>query len=551
MLSFVLYSCDEALKPGTVAVQSPEGTSWGQKLNGNVGRFFSEQIQLEPYAQKVGGSLTTPRFTELAVKGTVQVSGTVREYRQLSSPFVWIQVDFLGKGEPALPASFHYYVPLRQGRFSEQIRLFSGQGAYKVMIRLPGKSKDKYYYPFAAFKVFNQSGSVVRDIAYSVAAMRAGLSVSSPLTGYTVNRESIRLAGRWNQKSGPQKLLIQERKGEKVWKRVIPVKNLRFEESLPLLFGKGIHEFQVMVPDEQREGYYIDGATFYVNNTSEQERMPVQYTDLYQKRGIRLTSPLAGGHEVGTSIRVSGRIDPDGEYARQTDHLIVQTTKGKVKATYFIPVKGYRFDSRIWMRFGPGKYWVTVYVPEVTKEKRDFFRFYTVANLQVESRSRADLRDLLPSRGVESNHPAIRELARKITAGKTTDKEKAKAVYRYVAQNMEYDMEKFRRNTFAWDDSALKAMRTKKGVCQDFAFLSIALLRSMEIPARFVEGEAGGQRHAWVEARIGGDWLIMDPTWGSGYITTEGRFVKKYDPSYFNPSPQTFARTHKRNGVLY
>lgn len=540
----VISACEPALH-----LKLPGSASW-MSVKGSDGQDSPEEIKLEPYAQKVAGVLSAPRLSKIDVNGTVLVAGKVAKYRRLSSSFAWIQVDFLGKSQTGLPTSFHYYAPIREGHFKETVRLFSGKGAYKVIIRLPGMSTDEYFYPFAAFEVMNGSGAVQRDIAYSVTAKKAGLSISSPLTGYTVNRESIRLAGEL-RKSGPQKLLIQERRGEKIWKRVIPVKNHRFEESLPLLFGKGIHEFQVMVPDEKREGYYVEGATFYVNNASEKERTPIQYTELYQKRGIRLTSPLAGGHEVGMSLKVSGSVDPNGEYARQTDHLIVQTTKGKEEATYFIPVKGYRFDSRIWMRFGPGTYRVTVFVPEVTKERRDFFRFYTVASFQVASRAGADLRDLLPSRGVESDHPAIRELARKITAGKTTDREKAKAIYRYVAQNMKYDIGKFRKNTFSWDDSALKAVRTQTGVCQDFVFLSIALLRSLDIPARFVEGEAGGQRHAWVEAWIGGGWLTMDPTWGSGYITPDGRFVKKYDPSYFNPPAKKFSETHKRKGVVY
>ena len=45
--------------------------------------------------------------------------------------------------------------------------------------------------------------------------------------------------------------------------------------------------------------------------------------------------------------------------------------------------------------------------------------------------------------------------------------------------------------------------------------------------ARFVEGRAGGGvfpgRHAWVEAKIDGSWLTMDPTWASGYLTNLAR----------------------------
>ena len=105
---------------------------------------------------------------------------------------------------------------------------------------------------------------------------------------------------------------------------------------------------------------------------------------------------------------------------------------------------------------------------------------------------------------------------------KTNDREKARAIYDYVAQNVTYDVQKYKNDEFRWDDSALKTLELKSGVCQDYAFLAIALLRASDIEARFVEGRAGGGvfpgRHAWVEAKVDGSWLTMDPTWASGYL---------------------------------
>ncbi|BBX24927.1 transglutaminase family protein [Mycolicibacterium alvei] len=71
--------------------------------------------------------------------------------------------------------------------------------------------------------------------------------------------------------------------------------------------------------------------------------------------------------------------------------------------------------------------------------------------------------------------------------------------------------------------SGLDALREGKGVCQDFAHLSLIMLRSMGIPARYVSGylhpsseaEVGdtidGQSHAWIQAWTGG-WWHYDPT---------------------------------------
>lgn len=70
---------------------------------------------------------------------------------------------------------------------------------------------------------------------------------------------------------------------------------------------------------------------------------------------------------------------------------------------------------------------------------------------------------------------------------------------------------------------AIEAWHAGRGVCQDFVHLSIALLRAMGIPARYVSGylhprgdaeigeKLAGESHAWAEAWIG-EWFAFDPT---------------------------------------
>lgn len=71
--------------------------------------------------------------------------------------------------------------------------------------------------------------------------------------------------------------------------------------------------------------------------------------------------------------------------------------------------------------------------------------------------------------------------------------------------------------------SGTDALKEGKGVCQDFAHLTLILLRAMGIPARYVSGylhpnpdaEIGeavqGESHAWIQAWTGG-WWHYDPT---------------------------------------
>jgi transglutaminase-like putative cysteine protease len=63
-----------------------------------------------------------------------------------------------------------------------------------------------------------------------------------------------------------------------------------------------------------------------------------------------------------------------------------------------------------------------------------------------------------------------------------------------------------------------EVMARRRGVCQDFAHLAIACLRSQGLPARYVSGhiETGagaGASHAWCAVALpDGSWLDLDPT---------------------------------------
>ena len=72
-------------------------------------------------------------------------------------------------------------------------------------------------------------------------------------------------------------------------------------------------------------------------------------------------------------------------------------------------------------------------------------------------------------------------------------------------------------------------LRQGKGVCQDFAHLMIAVLRSFGVPARYVSGYIHrpgqeSQSHAWVEAWLSEvGWFAVDPT---NDCTVNEHFVK-------------------------
>ncbi len=76
------------------------------------------------------------------------------------------------------------------------------------------------------------------------------------------------------------------------------------------------------------------------------------------------------------------------------------------------------------------------------------------------------------------------DLAVKVTEGKNTDLDKARAIYDYVFTTMRYD-----KTGTGWGrGDVLYACDAKKGNCTDFHSLFMAMARSQEIPSRFEIG---------------------------------------------------------------
>jgi transglutaminase-like putative cysteine protease len=126
-----------------------------------------------------------------------------------------------------------------------------------------------------------------------------------------------------------------------------------------------------------------------------------------------------------------------------------------------------------------------------------------------------------PEKYIESDNPRIIETSNSICFGKNTTWDKTRAIYDFVRRNIKYK--------YSYDDlGALFALDNRWGDCTDFAYLMIALCRTQEIPARFVNSffydqSAPSKLHNWLEVYMPEfGWVPMDPE--------EGRFD---DNAYF------------------
>ena len=110
-------------------------------------------------------------------------------------------------------------------------------------------------------------------------------------------------------------------------------------------------------------------------------------------------------------------------------------------------------------------------------------------------------------------------VARDLSAGKSPA-DAAIAAVGWVGDQLRYVA-----GTTGVHTSAVEAWEGREGVCQDFAHLTLAVLRPMGIPARYCSGyvhprgdaavgdTVTGESHAWVEYWAG-DWVPVDPTAG-------------------------------------
>jgi transglutaminase-like putative cysteine protease len=87
-----------------------------------------------------------------------------------------------------------------------------------------------------------------------------------------------------------------------------------------------------------------------------------------------------------------------------------------------------------------------------------------------------------------------------------------------------YDMFEYVPDSTNVDSPIDDALRSRCGVCQDFAHIMITLVRQLKIPCRYVSGylyhrdhsvdrSPASATHAWVEAYLGElGWVAFDPT---------------------------------------
>ncbi|HXB95793.1 MAG TPA: transglutaminase domain-containing protein [Puia sp.] len=146
---------------------------------------------------------------------------------------------------------------------------------------------------------------------------------------------------------------------------------------------------------------------------------------------------------------------------------------------------------------------------------------------------------------------SVEGLARYVNDHFQTQTEKARAIFVWITGNIRYDIDNMFAINFYEDpaEKIAKPLRTRKGICENYAALFAAVCKKSGIHAVVIEGYTKQRGftdyipHAWCGADIDGKWWLFDPTWGSGYVA-QGKFVQKLNETYFKASPEVFIRDH-------
>lgn len=149
---------------------------------------------------------------------------------------------------------------------------------------------------------------------------------------------------------------------------------------------------------------------------------------------------------------------------------------------------------------------------------------------------------------------SIDALAEYLTKPAKTDREKARAIFRWLTDRVAYNADDFLAGRPPGDNSAGAVLKTRKSVCAGYAALFEALARKaglevVTVPGSakgygYVAGQAAGENHAWNAVKVGGRWYGVDSTWGAGHLDPAKGFVKGLEEEWFLTPPEQLVLSH-------
>ena len=152
---------------------------------------------------------------------------------------------------------------------------------------------------------------------------------------------------------------------------------------------------------------------------------------------------------------------------------------------------------------------------------------------------------------VPGNLKTAKDITRYLTKGLNSPTEKVRVIYFWMAHAIRYDIAKMNSNETYTDPQQLvdEVLKTRKGVCANYAALFHACCQSAGIQSYIIEGYTRQNdkivplAHAWNAVYIDGRFYNIDVTWAAGYVRGK-KYFQQFRDNYFMILPVDFIKTH-------
>jgi hypothetical protein len=149
------------------------------------------------------------------------------------------------------------------------------------------------------------------------------------------------------------------------------------------------------------------------------------------------------------------------------------------------------------------------------------------------------------------NNNAISELVAFINSNFSTETDKLRAVFIWIATHFEYDVANmFTLKLYTEPQEIIdELLKNNTGVCIHFAYLFNEIGNKLGIKTFVISGYTkqnglvDNMPHVWCASLVDSMWYLIDPTWGAGYVQNQ-KFIKKLNDYYFKTAPEDLIRSH-------
>ncbi|HUS75390.1 MAG TPA: transglutaminase domain-containing protein [Methanothrix sp.] len=150
---------------------------------------------------------------------------------------------------------------------------------------------------------------------------------------------------------------------------------------------------------------------------------------------------------------------------------------------------------------------------------------------------------------------SVESLAAYLVKPAANDREKARAIFQWITENIDYNVEVFFKGGSGATNSE-DVLKSKKSVCYGYSDLFLSLAKEAGLEAVRISGYGKGYgyvpgknftgpaNHAWNGVKINGSWYLMDTTWGAGYVNGDRKYVREFDDHFFMTPPFQFIYDH-------